>query len=316
MKHKLLKMKTTRFLLLAMIVFLFLSARKQRTTVYDLRYVEENMCLIPAKTYENGSGDEDISNPPRDVVKVDSFYLFRFEISNGMYRYYLAQLGRSNEKEKYTKALPDTTVWRYPLAYNEPYVDYYFRHPAYSDYPLVGISYEQAIDFCSWLTTCYNAWPERKYKNVTFDLPTKNEWMAAAYTAGDIFPWKGYGMLNKDRFLMGNFLMVRQESVWRDSCGGDEIYRAAPGGDEMGIAGKLNDFADVTVPVNSYWPNESGIYNMGGNVEEMVKEKGITKGGSWRDPGYYLHNHVEEHYADSAAASTQRGFRISMKIKR
>ena len=47
-------------------------------------------------------------------------------------------------------ALPDTLVWRDPLSYNEPYVEYYFRHPAYQEYPVVGVTWVQATNFCNW----------------------------------------------------------------------------------------------------------------------------------------------------------------------
>ena len=54
------------------------------------------------------------------------------------------------------KALPDTLVWRRPMAYNEPYVQYYFRHPSYNDYPVVGVSWLQASDYCAWRTDRVN----------------------------------------------------------------------------------------------------------------------------------------------------------------
>lgn len=310
-------MKTTRFLLFSVIVLLFLSARKGKTT-YDLRYVEENMKYIPSKTFVRGGTSDDDAQPATKLekIKIDSFYLFAFEISNGMYRYYLAQLEKSNGKStQYLAALPDTLVWRKKISYNEPYVDYYFRHPAYADYPVVGINYEQAIQFCTWLTSNYNAWPERKHKQVTFDLPTKEEWLTAANgpETNRQFPWSGYTMRNSDGQLMANFMIIQESSIYRDSCGGEQFYRGASGGDNTGIAGRLNDNSDITAPVNSYWPNSFGIYNMAGNVEEMVKEKGITKGGSWNDPGYYLTNQSEEKYTDSTATSSM-GFRIKMNV--
>jgi len=73
-------------------------------------------------------------------------------------------------------------------------------------------------------------------------------------------------------------------------------------------------YADVTAPVNSYYPNDYGLYNMAGNVEEFVREKGITKGGSWHDTGYYLQNHVYETYDSANEVSATRGFRFVMEI--
>src|SRR5690606_26320466 len=91
-------------------------------------------------------------------VTVNSFYMDEAEISNlqyGEYVYWLQRVFVSYE-EVYKKALPDTLVWRNRLAFNEPYVEYYFRHPAYKDYPVVGVNWLQATDFAAWRTDRVN----------------------------------------------------------------------------------------------------------------------------------------------------------------
>lgn len=94
---------------------------------------------------------------PRSVT-VASFYMDECEISNANYREWLFWINRvySEYPDQYRKALPDTLVWRRPLAYNEPYVENYLRHPAYSDYPVVGVSWIQASDYCKWRTDRVN----------------------------------------------------------------------------------------------------------------------------------------------------------------
>ena len=84
----------------------------------------------------------DWNNIPRRVT-VSSFYMDECEISNLDYREYLYWISRVYVEypEVYKRALPDTLVWRRKLAYNEPYVEYYFRHPAYQDYPVVGVNW-------------------------------------------------------------------------------------------------------------------------------------------------------------------------------
>lgn len=92
------------------------------------------------------------NNAPRQVT-VSSFYMDQSEVSNLDYLEYIHWLTRvygSEYPEMISKALPDTTVWRGSLSYNEPMVEIYFRHPAYRDYPVVGISWLQANDYALW----------------------------------------------------------------------------------------------------------------------------------------------------------------------
>jgi gliding motility-associated lipoprotein GldJ len=91
-------------------------------------------------------------------VTVSSFYMDESEVSNIDYRMYLWWLKRVyvDYPEVHVRALPDTLVWRTPLAYNEPYVQYYFRHPSYNNYPVVGVSWLQANDYCLWRTDRVN----------------------------------------------------------------------------------------------------------------------------------------------------------------
>lgn len=322
-------MKTTRILLPILLFALFISAKKEKKLPYDLHYVEQNMVYIPILSFVIGSADEDIPvnhETKSQVVSVGSFYMNKFEITNGLYCYYLQQLQlEKTDTPAYRRALPDTLVWRDHLAYNEPYVEYYLRHPAYANYPLVGVRYDQAEKFCEWLTKTYNAWPEKKFKNVKFDLPSKNQWMAAAKGGLELspFPWGGPYMMNKDGKWMANFCVIDQGSVYRktvpeENVNGNKVENTylvgMRGGETMGIAGSLDDGAYITAPVNSYSANGYGLFNMAGNVEEMVNEKGITKGGSWKDPGYYLRNEVDEIYTDSTNVSAECGFRIMMTV--
>ncbi len=99
----------------------------------------------------------DWNNYPRRVT-VASFYMDMHEVRNVDYREYLNWLSKVfvTYPQVYVQALPDTLSWRRRLAYNEPYVEYYFRHPAYHNYPVVGVSWLQATDYCAWRTDRVN----------------------------------------------------------------------------------------------------------------------------------------------------------------
>ncbi|HLV53662.1 MAG TPA: SUMF1/EgtB/PvdO family nonheme iron enzyme [Cryomorphaceae bacterium] len=285
------------------------------------------LVLIQGGTFVMGATEEMVmsewTNIPRRVT-VSSFYMDETEVSNIYwleYLYWLQRVYGSDYPEIYNKALPDTLVWRSKLAYNEPYVEYYLRHPAYNDYPVVGVNWLQANDYCAWRsdrvneailireglfeqfpdqlnadhfeTDAYLAGqydlgkrveglpdldPNKEFRNVRMEdgillpryrLPTEAEWEFAAYgligntfeelvTERRVYPWSGHYVRDGDN---------------NSSFYGEFVANFVRGrGDYMGVAGSLNDNADVTAPVYAYAPNDYGLYNMAGNVSEWVMD--------------------------------------------
>jgi gliding motility-associated lipoprotein GldJ len=197
-------------------------------------------------------------------------------------------------------------------------VEYYFRHPSYAEYPVVGVNWLQANDFCAWRTDRVNenlliekgillpdpnqqgdqnfnteAYlahqyegavgteledldPNKDFRKVRMEdgillpkyrLPTEAEWEYAALalvgTSVDervynrrIYPWNGDALRNPSPQNMGDIMANNVRGR----------------GDMMGVAGALNDNADITAPVKSFWPNDFGLYNMAGNVNEWVED--------------------------------------------
>ncbi len=118
------------------------------------------LVFVQGGTFTMGQVEEDVmgdwNNVPRRI-SVPSFYMDKTEVSNLMYREYIFWLNRvfdpsadPNNQKILDGALPDTLVWRSELSYNEPLVEYYFRHPGFNNYPVVGVSWKQAHDFCVW----------------------------------------------------------------------------------------------------------------------------------------------------------------------
>ena len=224
----------------------------------------------------------------------DKLYASKYEVSNKLYMIFLNSLKQSNKINSLAIAQIDTLKWTDKFSYNEPYVHYYHSHPAYQNYPAVNISYEGAKLFCEWMTEQCNSDPKRKFKKVLFRLPSEKEWMLAAQ-AGDstaIYPWKGKELRNKKGQVMYNYKRNLVDTLWVD--------------------GKYVENADVTAPVKSYWKNNFGIYNMSGNVAEMINEKGVAKGGSWRDDSKYLK--IDSRYKYDGKAQASVGFRYFAEI--
>jgi sulfatase modifying factor 1 len=121
-----------------------------------------NLVLVEGGTFTMGVTEEDVTrdwnNIPRRVT-VMSFYMDETEVTNLDYREYMFWLNRvfgETYPEVIRDALPDTLVWRDELSYNEPLVETYLRHPAYDLYPVVGVSWLQANQYCKWRTDRVN----------------------------------------------------------------------------------------------------------------------------------------------------------------
>ncbi|MES2836576.1 MAG: SUMF1/EgtB/PvdO family nonheme iron enzyme [Bacteroidota bacterium] len=240
-------------------------------------------------------GTDDLKEINKSLSKInENLYASKYEVSNKLYNSFLNSLILSKNTSLLAIAKIDTLKWKDKFSFNEPYAYYYHSHPAYQDYPVVNISFEAAKLFCEWLTLQYNADTKRKFKKVLFRLPTEDEWIIAAQ-AGDasaIYAWQGTELNNKKGQIMANFKMDLRDS--------------------LRVHGKRTENADLTAPVNSYWKNNYGLYNMSGNVAEMINEKGIAKGGSWRDNSEVLEVEAKQKYDGKPQVFV--GFRYFMEI--
>jgi gliding motility-associated lipoprotein GldJ len=137
----------------------------QYETNYKGQEAGPGLVFIPGGTFIKGKVQDDVmrdwnNSPVR--VQVRSFYLDETEVTNLMYNEYLNWLEKryKNAGEPYssvyTSALPDTMVWRSPLGFNEDMVNNYLRHPAFQDYPVVGVTWQQAINYTKWRTNAVN----------------------------------------------------------------------------------------------------------------------------------------------------------------
>ena len=151
------------------------------------------LVFIEGGTFVMGASEQDVTydrNNTKRRMSVNSFYMDETEVTNFQYLEYVYWLTRAYGAENpiiATSALPDTLVWRSKLSYNEPYVNYYLRYPAYRDYPVVGVSWLQASEFCKWRTDRVNEYimiREGLMKNSNINKQNDETFNTEAYMLG------------------------------------------------------------------------------------------------------------------------------------
>jgi len=229
----------------------------------------------------------DVDQWEKNLVKIsDKIYAAKFETSYADYTPFIQNLQTQNEEAKLQQAQIDHTKWT-TLLNSEPMSAHYHTLESYKNFPVVNVTPESASLYCRWLTKQYNNSANRKFNKVIFRLPTVNEWETAA-KGGNInatYPWKGNSLKNNKGEIVANFKNPSNEN---------------------------NQTIDLTAPVQSYFPNAFGIYNMSGNVSEMVIDSPVTKGGSWNDSPEFLTITSQQKF--DKVPSPTIGFRVFMEV--
>ena len=226
-------------------------------------------------------------------------------------------------KKDVINVYPDTLAWihDYAYSYHEPLTKMYFWHPAYDDYPVVGVNWKQARAFCIWRTQLLNSYLADEGGAFVQDyrLPTESEWEYAARGGLELspYPWGGPYIRNSRGCFLGNFKPMR--GSYQDDGG---VY---------------------TVKATSYWPNDYGLYCMAGNVSEWTSnaydesaysfthdistdyeddakdsdppalKRKVIRGGSWKDVMYFLQTGTRSYeYQDTSKCYV--GFRCVMSF--
>lgn len=176
------------------------------------------LVFIEGGTFVMGDMEEDVmkdwNNTPRNV-SVASFYMDQCEISNFDYLEYLYWLERvfipQDLRDVYDNALPDENVWRERLGYNEPDVEYYFRHPAYRNYPVVGVNWLQATNYAAWRTDRVNEQilVDRGYVEFSETPSAEGYFNTDAYLTYDVYEAEGQKRLKY--ITTGEYRNVKME---------------------------------------------------------------------------------------------------------
>jgi len=242
--------------------------------------------FLSEKFVEIESGEVHLFESPKDdtrtplIKKVSSFHISKFEVTNQEYTEFLEAIEKVGNKEFYELVRIDTSKWMNRVPYPDRFMEHYHKHSAYSDYPVVNISHEGAKAYCDWLSTkVSNSLPEGQ--KVSFRLPTKEEWLRASRgdNHGYSYAWGDDGAYNSNGIRKCNFKETEKEEVKNSSRYTNRRKKTVV----VGTMKRLKSNVSVTKPVESFEANPFGLYNLNGNVAEMIKENNIALGGSWAD---------------------------------
>jgi formylglycine-generating enzyme required for sulfatase activity len=213
-------------------------------------------------------------------VNVQSFYISKGEVTNKHYQEFLSYLKATNEIEKLTICQIDSVNWSERKWKNKGMEEHYHLHPAYRDYPVVNISHEAAELYCEYITDQLNH--NFPGVNIVARLPTFSEYVRAARGESEdmTYGWNSMTTRNNKGQPLGNFQRICEECITQNQETGKLEINL------NGLYQPLQLNYDIIAPSISYWPNQFGLYNLSGNVAEMIDEKGVAVGGSWLSPGY------------------------------
>ncbi len=191
-------------------------------------------------------------NPPGTIKIKEGFYVDQVEISNLAWREFMYWTKRNygGKSKEYNEILPDTTVWAGEKL-TENQINY-LRHPIFQYYPVVGISYEQAVLFCEWRSDAVNLAIWLKEKKLKYD-----EYIKSKDKNTDIPKYCEYRLPSKEELID----LLKNENI------------------------KLIDEKNSTSKHLTYSyekKEENCIYGINTNVSEMTLEKGIAIGGNWK----------------------------------
>jgi hypothetical protein len=261
--------------------------------------------------------------PPGGVRIDTNLYIDETEISNFSYLEFLFWNKQANNK-KYNALLPDTASWVEEDSMIA-YVSYYFRHPAYRDYPIVGISYEQGQEFCKWRSDRVMEFiliREGIISRAIGDRSRQTHNLDSMFTIEKYFTGKFYGIQPNPylkwypEFALPDTATYQKALKLADSVNVNRVYKKKQRKDDfdplvcncLENAKKVNwSYLGDTSLLSVY--NRSGnalLYHLRGNARELTDIKGLAFGGSWRDSCRYSEKDLFQHY-DSTDAHT--GFR-------
>lgn len=256
---------------------------------YKYYWINYDQAALPGNKYNPNTG----AYRKGAKARIDSSYVDENGIIHNVTLTHPLVSRKDLISNKIVAVYPDTISWirDFQYSYNDPKMKMYFSHKGFSQYPVVGVSWEQATAFCQWRTNLFNG--SHLIKGQDYRLPTEAEWEYAARGGKSLalYPWGGNYVRDGKGCFLANFKPMRGSYT--------------------------DDTGSTTLKVGSFAPNDYGLYDMAGNVSEWtstawgsnstlindmnpsfqynaknddpaILKRKVIKGGSWKDIAYYL----------------------------
>ena len=213
-------------------------------------------------------------HPPGTVEVVDNFFYDQNEVSNINWKVYKYMIGTEfgEDSEEYKSTLLDTEVWLELDGHMGPLVNVYDSHPSYDDYPVVGVSHDQAKSFCEWRTKAIR----KNLKENDIEAPSFE------YRLPSLLEWKLIADLGFSDKTKKKIEKMKKRNTRKNQFSEPLLYNMKSRKIESENPNiKDNYRSTLPAPSFTYLPNEVGVFNIYGNIAEMVREPGIAVGGSF-----------------------------------
>nr|WP_294859183.1 SUMF1/EgtB/PvdO family nonheme iron enzyme [uncultured Fluviicola sp.] len=273
---------------------------------------------------------ENLPAPPGTIRLSDNSYLDMTETTNFSWQEYLFWICRhfGTDSKEYLQALPDTTVWEKLDGKYYQQVDYYLKHPVYRNFPVVVISYRQALDFCNWRSDRVMEYMLIKYGVITYHIYASAD---SAFTIEKYFKGEYYGTRPNPNLLFYPYYSLPDSITYRKAIVFADSLNLKNAGSCRKKYCDVSEFLgriclenrpereiypyspDPTMPVECYECRKDIISHLKGNVREMTDLEGTFFGASFLDscsvPDYILRT-------DSFLINSYTGFRAKCEYRK
>lgn len=256
---------------------------------YNYHWLNYDQAALPSNKYDVNTG----GYLKGAKARVDSSYVDEKGVIHNITITRPLTSRRDLISNRIVNIYPDTIMWirDFQFAYNDPKMKMYFSHKGFTQYPVVGVTWEQAQAFCKWRTSLFNNLSKEGAQD--YRLPTEAEWEYAARggRASSLYPWGGNYVRDAKGCFLANFKPMR--GAYTDDTGSTTMKVGSFAPNNYGLydmAGNVSEWTSTAYGANSTLVsdmNPNYQYNAKNDDPDMLKRK-VIKGGSWKDVAYYL----------------------------